>query len=149
MSTFHLNLLGFLYFVLFLIHTFAYYSFRSKYFVIISRVSATLITFVCILASDSPFDYLLKSPRFGKVNMRSFFCYCNIIGSSIALIFVMVLKIMLHMSGADKNAFDNDTNTVKIGQSGSESFKTMVRPRISPQNQLVHFTALFGQNVGN
>ena len=30
MATFHLNLLGFLYFTLFLIHTFAYYSFRSK-----------------------------------------------------------------------------------------------------------------------
>ena len=30
MATFHLNLLGFAYFVLFLVHTFAYYSFRSK-----------------------------------------------------------------------------------------------------------------------
>ena len=30
MATFHLNLLGFLYFSLFLVHTFAYYSFRSK-----------------------------------------------------------------------------------------------------------------------
>ena len=30
MATFHLNLLGFIYFVLFLLHTFAYYSFRSK-----------------------------------------------------------------------------------------------------------------------
>ena len=32
MATFHLNLLGFAYFILFLVHTFAYYSFRSKCF---------------------------------------------------------------------------------------------------------------------
>ena len=32
MATFHLNLLGFAYFILFLVHTFAYYSFRSKWF---------------------------------------------------------------------------------------------------------------------
>ena len=30
MSTFHFNLLGFFYFALFLVHTFAYYSFRRK-----------------------------------------------------------------------------------------------------------------------
>ena len=30
MATFHLNLLGFLFFALFILHTFAYYSFRSK-----------------------------------------------------------------------------------------------------------------------
>ena len=30
MATFHLNLIGFAYFLLFLVHTFTYYSFRSK-----------------------------------------------------------------------------------------------------------------------
>lgn len=32
MATFHLNLLGFAYFLLFLVHTFTYYSFRSKFY---------------------------------------------------------------------------------------------------------------------
>ena len=30
MATFHFNILGFFYFTLFLVHTFAYYSFRRK-----------------------------------------------------------------------------------------------------------------------
>jgi hypothetical protein len=101
MATFHLNLLGFLYFVLFLLHTFAYYSFRT---------------------SDSPFDYLLKEPRLGKVNIRTLFCYSNIVISSIALITIMVLKIMLHMSGQDANAFDTQTTTSK-----GRDFSTMAR----------------------
>ena len=73
------------------------------------------------VASDSPFDYLLKEPRLGKVNIRTLFCYSNIVISSIALITIMVLKIMLHMSGQDANAFDTQTTTSK-----GRDFSTMV-----------------------
>ena len=48
---------------------------------------------------DTPFDYLLSTERAGKIDIRSFFCYCNAIVSSIAIVAIMVMKIMLHMSG--------------------------------------------------
>ena len=44
MATFHLNLLGFLYFLLFLLHTFAYYSMRSKSSPSLTYRANTLVT---------------------------------------------------------------------------------------------------------
>lgn len=76
------------------------------------------------LATDSPFDYLLKVPRIGRIDIRQFFCYCNIIVSTIALISIMVLKIMLHLSGQDANPFDDQTQTK--GLNGSDNFSFMV-----------------------
>ena len=101
MATFHFNILGFFYFTLFLVHTFAYYSFRRKWLQLFLHL---LLPYV---VNDTPFDYLLSENRAGKVDIRSFFCYSNAIVSFIAVIAVMVMKIMLHMSGQDQNPFDN------------------------------------------
>lgn len=76
-------------------------------------------------ATDTPFDHLLNVPRAGKVDLRPFFCYCNVTVSSIALVAIMVMKILLHMSGQDDNAFDSETETAK-GKDGTDSFSLMV-----------------------
>jgi len=61
----------------------------------------------------------------GRIDLRQFFCYCNIIVSNIALISIMVLKIMLHLSGQDANSFDTQTQTKGI--ESSDTFSFMVR----------------------
>lgn len=63
----------------------------------------------CLTVIDTPFDYLLKVERAGKLDIRSVFSYCNVIVSSLALVAIMVLKTMLHVSGQDANAFDTET----------------------------------------
>lgn len=68
---------------------------------------------------------MLSVPREGRVDMRSFFLYLNMIVSSIALVSIMVMKIMLHMSGQDDSAFDVQTQTSK-GFDGNDSFSRMV-----------------------
>ena len=98
MATVHLNQLGFLYFLLFLVHTLAYYSFRGKPF-LNTAFFAKFLLFATVLVTETAFDYLLETPRFGHIDIRQFFCYCNIIVSTIALLVIMVLKIALHMSG--------------------------------------------------
>ena len=137
MATFHLNLLGFFYFVLFIVHTFAYYSFRSKcldnlpnFFLLFDNSMYLILTSTFFVAIDTPFDYLLNEPRMGRVDLRPFFCYCNVIVSIIALISILVMKIMLHMSGQDENAFDNETHTAN-GRDGQDSFSFMVSGSLS------------------
>jgi hypothetical protein len=90
MATSQLNLLGFLFFTQFIIHTFAYYSCR-------------LI--------DAPIDFFLISKRGLKLDCRQFFTYCFLLVSSIALVAILAMKIALHLSGQDDNAFDTETTT--------------------------------------
>ena len=78
-----------------------------------------------VLASDGAFDYLLSESRAGKLDLRPFFCYFNVIVSGISLVAIIVMKTMLHMSGQDEDAFDVTTTTAK-GKYGNDAFSIMV-----------------------
>lgn len=78
-----------------------------------------------LTATDTPFDYLLSVPRAGRIDIRPFFLYLNVAVSSIALVFIMVMKIMLHMSGQDESAFDAMTQTSQ-GIDGQDTFSRIV-----------------------
>ena len=80
MATSHYSLLGFVYCLLFLYHTVAYYGCR---------------------VSDKPIDFLVRKSRPYKVNLRSSFVFLFVVVSTLAFLLVILLKIMLAVSGKD------------------------------------------------
>jgi hypothetical protein len=78
MATFHFNLLGFLYFLLLIIHTLAFYAFR---------------------VSEQQIDYLLVRRRDRKIDIRQFFAYTFSFVSGLAMIGIFTMKIVIHVTG--------------------------------------------------
>ena len=72
-----------------------------------------------VVVIDSPIDFFILSNSMRRVNdrrgcrldCRQFFSCCFLIVSVAAFLAVLALKIALHLSGQDANAFDNETTT--------------------------------------
>jgi hypothetical protein len=90
LATSQYNLLGFIFFLLFLYHSIAYYAFRI---------------------SDKPIDMLLKQRRPFLYDARGPFSYLFLVFSALMFLLIVILKIMLAISGKDHSPFDSRTNS--------------------------------------
>ena len=78
-----------------------------------------------ILVIDSPIDFFLVSKRGAKLDCRQFFTYCFLLVSIIALVAILAMKVALHLSGQDDNAFDT-TTTTDSGEEATDALSFLV-----------------------
>ena len=82
---------------------------------------------------DAPIDYFIltnnmnnqRNRRGTRLDCRQFFSCCFLFVSVAAFLSVLALKIALHLSGQDDNAFDNETTT-NSGEEGSDALSVLV-----------------------
>ena len=78
---------------------------------------------------DTPIDFFLVSKRGAKMDCRQFFAYCFLFVSIVALLAILAMKIALHLSGQDDNAFDTVTNT-DGGEEGTDTLSILVSAQL-------------------